>query len=156
MPGALLIEADTSYLLLVSHLADNAYEFGLDFYDALLMSLDIHPEVHKQPHDGVYSFDPNPDSICWQKGSAIELALQRRLNDAARQLATMSPAQGHATLAKLNEQAVTIASGSVVPTAVMQQRLAHHAQKWRQYLGSTGIVKQIWNTWRKRKPWVSD
>jgi hypothetical protein len=93
VPCALLIEADSGYLLVVSHLADSAFEFGLDFYDALLMSLDVHPDVPKEPHDGLFSFDQNPDAICWQKGGQDDLALERRLNDAAGQLVSMSPAQ---------------------------------------------------------------
>lgn len=154
MPCALLIEADSGYLLLVSHLADSAYEFGLDLYDALLMSLDVHPEVHKQPHDGMFSFDANPDSICWHRGSVSDLALQRRLNDAAQQLATLSPAQAHAALMGLNKQPITLASGEVLPETVMKQRLNHYGRLWRQYTENTNLIVQAWNAWRRKKPWV--
>ena len=75
VPGALLIEADTGYLLLVSHLAESAFEFELDFYDALLLSLEIHPEHHKPPHDGLFSFDQNPAAIGWQQGLQPDLTL---------------------------------------------------------------------------------
>jgi hypothetical protein len=154
VPCALLIEADTGYLLLVSHLAESAFEFGLDLYDALLMSLDIHPDVHEPPHAGLFSLDPNPDAICWHKGSPDDLALQRRLSDAARQLATMSPAQGHAMLAKLNQQPITLTTGEVLPTVLIRQRFDHYAQQWQRYAESTNTIVQAWNAWRKKKPWV--
>lgn len=156
VPCALLIEADTGYLLLVSHLAESTFEFGLDLYDALLDSLDIHPDVHKEPHDGLFSFDQNPDAICWQKGSPDDLALQRRFNDAAGQLDSMSPAQGCSALAKLNQQTIILATGEVLPAATMQQRLDHYAQQWQQYADGTNFVVLAWNAWRKKKPWVDD
>jgi len=155
-PCALLIEADSGHLLVVSHLAESAFEFGLDLYDALLMSLDIHPDVHKQPHDGLFSFEPNPEAICWQAGSPDDLGLQRRLNDAAGQLASMSPAQAHATLANLNQQPAIPATGDVLPAAVMHQRLDRYARRWSQYAANTPFVVQAWNAWRKKKPWVKD
>lgn len=154
VPCVLLIEADTGYLLLVSHLAESAFEFGLDLYDALLMSLDIHPDVHKVPHDGLFSFDQNPDAICWRKGSPSDLALQRRLNDAAQQLAAMSPAQGHVTLANLNKEPIILATGEVLPDTVMRQRLNHYARLWLQYAEHTYFIVHAWNAWRKKKPWV--
>jgi hypothetical protein len=91
-------------LLLVSHLAEDEDEFSLDLYDALLMSLDIHPEVHKQPHDGVFSFDPAPKNIHWIWGSADDSALQRRLHEATQALAAMTAAQAQAALADMNRQ----------------------------------------------------
>ena len=154
VPCALLIEADTGYLLLVSHLAESTFEFGLDLYDALMMSLDIHPDVHKEPNNGLYSFDPNPDSINWQKGSLGDLALQRRLNDAVSQLATKSPAQGHATLANMNMLPIILAAGEVLPDAAMHQRLDHYARLWLQYAEYTNPIVQTWNVWRKKKPWL--
>ena len=156
VPCALLIEADSGYLLVVSHLADSAFEFGLDLYDALLMSLDIHPDVHNEPHDGLFSFDQNPEAICWQAGGLDDLGLQRRLNDAADQLACMSPAQAHATLANLNKQPAILATGDVLPAAVMHQRLDQYARLWSQYAEKTHFVVQAWNAWRKKKPWVED
>lgn len=156
MPCALLIEADTGYQVLVSHLSDSAFEFGLDLYDALLMSLDIHPDVHKEPHDGLFSFDQNPEALAWQQGGPDDLALQRRLHDATVQLATMSPAQAHSTLANLNQQSIILATGEVLPAAVMQQRLDHYSERWLQYADNTNFVVQAWNAWHKKKPWVDD
>ncbi len=156
VPCVLLIEADTGYLLLVSHLAESSFEFGLDLHDALLMSLDIHPEVHEQPHDGMFSLDQNPDAIDWQKGGSVDIALQRRLNDATALLASMSPAQGDAALADMNKQSITLATGEVLPAAVMQQRLDHYARRWLQYAENTNFFVQAWNAWRKKKPWVAD
>lgn len=154
VPCALLIEADTGYLLLVSHLADSAYEFGLDIYDDLLMSLDVHPDVHKQPHDGMFSFDPNPESINWKVGGISELSLQRRLKGAVAQLASMGPAQANAALAKLNTQEVNLVNGSSIPINVMRQRLDHYAALWSAYTGETNLFVQIWNMWRKKRAWV--
>ena len=155
VPCALLIEADTGYLLLVSHLAESAFEFGLDLHEALLDSLDIHPDVHKEPHDGLFSFDQNPDAVCWHKRSPTDMALQRRMNEAAGQLDSMSPAQAHASLAKLNQQSINLASGEVLPAAVMQQRLDHYAKLWLQYAEGTNFMVQAWNAWRKKKPWLN-
>jgi hypothetical protein len=156
VPCALLIEVDTGYLLLVSHLAESIIEFGLDLYDALLMSLDIHPYAHKQPHDGLFSFEQNPDAICWQKGNSSDVALQRRLKDAAVQLETMSPAQANTMLGVLNEQVVTLTISPVVPAAVIRQRLDHYATEWLAYTENTNFFVQIWNTLRKKKPWVEN
>ena len=156
VPSALLIEADTGYILLVSHLAESDYEFSLDLHDALLMSLDIHPDVHEIPHDGMFSFDQDPENIHWILGNADDLALQRRLNEATQQLATMSPAQGHAALAEMNRQSDHLASREVVPRDVMQQRLDHYGALWLRYSENTNFVVQVWNTLRKRKPWVKE
>ena len=127
-----------------------------DLHEALLDSLDIHPDVHKEPHDGLFSFDQNPDAVCWHKGSPTDMALQRRMNEAAGQLDSMSPAQAHASLAKLNQQSINLASGEVLPAAVMQQRLDHYAKLWLQYAEGTNFMVQAWNAWRKKKPWVED
>ena len=120
------------------------------------MSLDIHPDVHKEPHDGLFSFDQNPDAISWQTGSLDDLGLQRRLNDAAGQLASMGLAQAHVTLANLNKQSAILATGEVLPAAVMHQRLDQYAGLWMQYAENTHFVVQAWNAWRKKKPWAED
>lgn len=130
IPCALLIEVDTGYLLLVSHLAESAFEFGLDLYEALLDSLDIHPDVYKEPHKGLFSFDPNPEALVWQQGGPDDLALQRRLNEAAGELESMSPAQAHATLVNLNRLPVRLATGEIMPAAVMKQRLDQYGKLW--------------------------
>jgi hypothetical protein len=156
VPCALMIEAQTGYLLLVSHLPESIFEFGFDTYDALLTSLDIHPDMHEQPYDALYTFEPNPDCICWQKGNPSDPALESRLDEAAQQIATMSPAQGHAALAELNKQTISLSSGKIQPKAVIRDRLKCYADQWRHYSENTNLIVHAWNAWRGKKPWVQE
>ena len=154
VPTVLLIEADMGYLLFVSSHADTIFEFGLDLIDALMTSLGIHPEIHAKPDEALFSFEQNPERICWLTGSADNLVLKRRLNEASTLLATMSPAQGHKALAELNHQSLNLAVGGIVPNDVMQKRLRNYAELWLRYSERTSFVKTAWNAWRKLKPWL--
>ena len=130
-----MIESDSGYLLLAPAQADTLLEFGFDIIEALMESLNIHPEIHDKPHDSVFSFDMNPEHIQWVTANVVDLVLQKRLSEAAAQLIKMSPAQGSKLLAKMN----------TVPNDVMQQRLTHYADLWLEYSGSTNILMQTWN-----------
>ncbi|MBW2187085.1 MAG: hypothetical protein JRG71_12030 [Deltaproteobacteria bacterium] len=44
-------ESDSGYLLLAPAQTDTLLEFGFDIIEALMESLNIHPEIHDTPHD---------------------------------------------------------------------------------------------------------
>jgi len=151
---ALLIEADTGYLLMLPQVAETAGQFGLDVYEELLISLKSHPDIYEQPHDGVLSFDPDPDSIVWEQGAVIDHGIQRRLSDVARQVSSMN-LDGVANLvAELNSKEIVLSHGSLVPIQAIDERLEHYADLYAQYLSNTSLLKQIWNLWFNKRSWV--
>lgn len=156
VPCALFIEADTGYLCLVPHLTETVYELSLNFYNELLMSLETHPEVHEPIHNGMFSIDPNPESIQWHKSNPSDMALQRRLKEAIDQMSNMSPAQANLFLKQLNQQAITLANAQVIPLHIMQERLNHYAQKWLEYSKKTNFFVSLWNMWRNKRCWVDN
>ena len=84
---------------------------------------------------------------------AVALAAGKRIGPA--ELGLMA-SLGLAEVAVRRRLRVAIlATGDVLPAAVMHQRLDQYAQLWSQYAEKTHFVVQAWNAWRKKKPWLA-
>ena len=155
-PCALLIEAGSGFLLVVEVIAEDGFSFGLDFIDAFQNYIGIHPVNDKDPHESVYSLEQNPEAIRWERGTASQPALKKRLQEAKTMLADLSLGEGIDALRMLNSKKIVLGQGSLVPEEWIDGRLQLYAAMWQSYAEEANVLRFLWNVWRKNKPWLAD